>query len=290
MQIEQLRQIDAIERLGTISAAAQELLISQPALSRSMQRLERELGQSLFERSKNHVSLNPIGIIVAEHARSILRETQLLYDAVDEASRQSRALRVGTCAPAPLWHLTARIVERFPGNVLSSEMIAEREIEQRVLAGSIDLGISRKPFLLPVIVNTPLMTETLSIAVPPTHPLAHKECVHFDDINGLEFLLLEDIGVWHDFHRRYMPDSNFIKQKDREVFLQLALSSDLPIFVSDIPLQKDMFPDRERIPIDEPEATSTFYLLTKENAPENVQRIAAWIRSNSSQPHDHQTL
>lgn len=290
MQIEQLRQIDAIERLGTISAAAQELLISQPALSRSMQRLERELGQSLFERSKNHVSLNPIGIIVAEHARSILRETQLLYDAIDEASRQSRALRVGTCAPAPLWHLTARIVERFPGNVLSSEMIAEREIEQRVLDGSIDLGISRKPFLLPVIVNTPLMTETLSIAVPPTHPLARKKCVHFDDINGLEFLLLEDIGVWHDFHRRYMPDSNFIKQKDREVFLQLALSSDLPIFVSDIPLQKDMFPDRERIPIDEPEATSTFYLLTKENAPENVQRIAAWIRSNSSQPHDHQTL
>lgn len=169
-------------------------------------------------------------------------------------------------------------------------MIAEREIEQRVLDGSIDLGISRKPFLLPVIVNTPLMTETLSIAVPPTHPLARKKCVHFDDINGLEFLLLEDIGVWHDFHRRYMPDSNFIKQKDREVFLQLALSSDLPIFVSDIPLQKDMFPDRERIPIDEPEATSTFYLLTKENAPENVQRIAAWIRSNSSQPHDHQTL
>lgn len=290
MQIEQLRQIDAIERLGTISAAAQELLISQPALSRSMQRLERELGQSLFERSKNHVSLNPIGIIVAEHARSILHETQLLYDAIDEASRQSRALRVGTCTPAPLWHLTARIVERFPGNVLSSEMIAEREIEQRVLDGSIDLGISRKPFLLPVIVNTPLMTETLSIAVPPTHPLARKKCVHFDDINGLEFLLLEDIGVWHDFHRRYMPDSNFIKQKDREVFLQLALSSDLPIFVSDIPLQKDMFPDRERIPIDEPEATSTFYLLTKENAPENVQRIAAWIRSNSSQPHDHQTL
>lgn len=282
MQLEQLQQIDAIERLGTISAAAQELLISQPALSRSMQRLERELGQPLFDRSKNHVTLNQIGITVAEHARSVLREVQLLSDAVDEASRRSRALRVGTCAPAPLWHLTARIVERFPGDVLSSEMITEREIEQRVLDGSIDLGISRKPFLLPIIVNTPLMTETLSIAVPPTHPLAHKECVHFDDINGLEFLLLEDIGVWRDFHTRNMPDSHFVIQKDREVFMQLALSSDYPIFVSDIPLQDGMFPDRVRIPIDEPEATSTFYLLTKENAPEKIKQIASWIRTNPS--------
>lgn len=283
MQLEQLRQIDAIERHGTISAAAQELHISQPALSRSMQRLEHELGHPLFERSKNHVSLNHVGVIVAKHARSVLRETQLLLDAVDEVSRRSRALRVGTCAPAPLWHLTARIVERFPGDVLSSEMIDEREIEQRVLDGSIDMGISRKPFLLPVIVNTPLMTETLSIAVPKTHPLAQKEYVHFDDINGLEFLLLEDIGVWHDFHKRYMPDSNFIKQKDREVFLQLAYTSDLPIFVSDIPLQDGLYPNRIRIPIDEPEATSTFYLLTKENAPEKIQQIRSWIRNSASQ-------
>lgn len=277
MQLEQLRQIDTVERLGTLSAAAQELHVSQPALSRSIQRLEKELGQPLFDRSKNHIALNALGKTVAEHARNVLRETQLLYDAVDEATRQSRALRVGTCAPAPLWNLTARIVERFPGDILSSEMLSEREIEQRVLDGSIDLGISRKPFLLPVIINTPLMTETLSIALPPHHPLANKPCVHFEDIDGIEFLLLEDIGVWHDFHQRYMPNSHFIKQKDREVFMQLANSSELPIFVSNIPLQDGLFPDRVRIPIDEPEATSTFYLLTKENAPAKVREIASWI-------------
>lgn len=80
-----------------------------------------------------------------------------------------------------------------------------------------------------------------------------------------------------------MPDSNFIKQKDREVFLQLAYTSDLPVFVSDIPLQDGLYPDRIRIPIDEPEATSTFYLLTKENAPEKIQQITAWIRNSASQ-------
>lgn len=66
-------------------------------------------------------------------------------------------------------------------------------------------------------------------------------------------------------------------------FCQLAYTSDLPVFVSDIPLQDGLYPDRIRIPIDEPEATSTFYLLTKENAPEKIQQITAWIRNSASQ-------
>ena len=277
MQLEQLDQIETIERLGTISAAATEMHLSQPALSRSMQRLEAELGQPLFDRTKNRAVMNATGRMVAEHARGILHDVQRLRDAVDDAGRKSRALRVGTCAPAPLWNLTARIVERFPGDVLSSEMLSEREIEQRVLDGSIDFGISRNPFLLPIVRNSLLMTETLSIAVPPDHPLAGRKQVHFEDINGVEFLLLEDIGVWHDFHRRHMPDSHFIKQKDREVFIQLAQTSNLPIFVTDIPLQAGLYPNRVRIPIDEPEATTSFYLLTRADAPERVREIADWI-------------
>lgn len=51
MDFDQLRQLDAIDREGTISAAAERLHLSQPALSRSVQRLEAELGQPLFDRS-----------------------------------------------------------------------------------------------------------------------------------------------------------------------------------------------------------------------------------------------
>ena len=50
MELEQLRQLDAIARRGTMSAAARALHLSQPALSRSLARLEAELGQPLFDR------------------------------------------------------------------------------------------------------------------------------------------------------------------------------------------------------------------------------------------------
>ena len=55
MELEQLRQLVEIERLGTISAAAEKLHLTQPSLSRSMKRLETDLGQELFDRTRNHV-------------------------------------------------------------------------------------------------------------------------------------------------------------------------------------------------------------------------------------------
>lgn len=124
MELAQLQQLETVARTGTMSAAAHELSISQSALSRSIQRLERDLGTSLFTRGKNSATLNDAGLAAVEHARAVLREAQLLRDAVDEAQKRSRVLRVGTCAPAPLWKFTREVVERFPGSVLSSEMMA----------------------------------------------------------------------------------------------------------------------------------------------------------------------
>lgn len=260
-----------------MSAAAAECNLSQSAFSRSIQRLEAELGAQLFDRQKNSVRLNETGRAAVAHARNVLREVQLLQDAVDEAQRRARTLRVGTCAPAPLWNLTARIVERFPTDVLSSETLDEEEIERRVLDGSIDFGISQKPFLLPVITNAELMTEALSIAVPASHPLSTCESVTFDDIDGVDFLMLEDIGIWRDVHHDHMPHSHFVIQKDREVYTQLAEAGTMPVFVTDIPIQWGLLPERVRVPIDHPAATKTFYLLAREDATPRVREIFDWI-------------
>ena len=105
MDINQLRQLEALAQHGTMSAAANACSLSQSAFSRSIQRLEAELGAQLFDRQKNSVRLNETGRVAVAHARSVLREVQLLQDAVDEAQRRARTLRVGTCAPAPLWNL-----------------------------------------------------------------------------------------------------------------------------------------------------------------------------------------
>ena len=61
LNLYQLQHLVAFAQAGTISQAAQDLLLSQPALTRSLQRLEEDLGVKLFERQKNRTSLNELG-------------------------------------------------------------------------------------------------------------------------------------------------------------------------------------------------------------------------------------
>ena len=94
MEFEQLRQLDAIARTGTISAAAAALHTSQPSVSRSMRALEHELGCELFERTRNHVELNEAGRLALRHARAILAEERRMRDAFAELTLTNRTLAI----------------------------------------------------------------------------------------------------------------------------------------------------------------------------------------------------
>lgn len=102
MELEQLRQLDAIARTGTFSAAADELHTSQPSISRSMRALERELGCELFSRSRNRAELNDAGRRALDHARAILAEERRMRDAFAELTRTNRTLAIASVAPAPV--------------------------------------------------------------------------------------------------------------------------------------------------------------------------------------------
>ena len=72
IEFNQLKHLVAIAKNKTISKAAEELLISQPGLTRSMQRLEEDLGLSLFNRKKNKIELNDNGLLAVEFAKKLL--------------------------------------------------------------------------------------------------------------------------------------------------------------------------------------------------------------------------
>ena len=76
IELNQLEQLIYIAENKTISKAAKELLISQPALSRSMQRLESDLGVELFDHYKNKIVLNKNGELAVKHAQKIIKSIQ----------------------------------------------------------------------------------------------------------------------------------------------------------------------------------------------------------------------
>ena len=89
MDLDQLRQFDAVATYGTISAAADELRMPQPTLSRSLQRLEQELGHQLLSREGRHVELNEAGRLALEYIRPMLRDERLMREALDRLSHEA---------------------------------------------------------------------------------------------------------------------------------------------------------------------------------------------------------
>lgn len=266
METEQLRHLESIARFGTMSEAAAQMHITQPALSRSIKRLEADLGCALFDRTKNSVTMNEAGRLVAELGRDVLLHEQALRDEISELLQQARTIRVGTCAPTPLWRLTAQMVERFPGELLSPRMLSDREIEEGVFDGSLDLGIARRPFGLPTISSVPFMTETLSVSVPEGHPLANRESLSFSELAGEQFLQYEDVGFWLDVVRNAIPDAKFVLQHDYYVFKELATSTKALFFVTDAPSLAIEANGRKVIPLRDSTSSATYYLIARNDA------------------------
>lgn len=95
----QSQQIIAFADQGTLSKAAEVLMISQPSLTRNMQSLEDDLGVQLFQRSKNKLILTETGKYTVQQARKLLKQRQTFLENVQRFSMQATTLFGGIYAP-----------------------------------------------------------------------------------------------------------------------------------------------------------------------------------------------
>ena len=82
IDLQQLKQLVTISNCGTVSKAAEVLFISQPALSRSMQRMEEDLGVVLFDRHKNKIVLNDNGRLAVDFAQKLLTDFDYYMESI----------------------------------------------------------------------------------------------------------------------------------------------------------------------------------------------------------------
>lgn len=260
MNTDQLHQFDAVVRNTTISAAATELGMSQSALSRSIARLEDELGVSLFKRKGKRLSLSSDGALLMNHVSAILAEERLLFLEAAELSSKTRTLTVCSVAPAPLWLLTALALERFPSQIITSRLESQEVVERKILNREVDLGISLKPINYPSIRCVHLMDEELFISVSRGHKLAHKEMLESEDIDGYTMLMLEQVGFWASTVQEAFPRTEFVIQQDSEMLRRMESNPEVLMFASDAPYQRKS-EGRVLVPLNHPCMHASFYLL-----------------------------
>ncbi|MBO7356682.1 MAG: LysR family transcriptional regulator, partial [Lachnospiraceae bacterium] len=136
-----LMALDAFATYGTLSAAAEKLHTSQPALTRSMKKLEEEMGVSLFIRSKNHLELNDTGLHAAEYAKQVLSANRDFEIKVRAYDRSLNTISIGFCAPVPQTVFTPILNSVFEGMTISADMTDDIHFLEKLIDGTYQLAV-----------------------------------------------------------------------------------------------------------------------------------------------------
>ena len=261
-EMNQIQQLVAIAENGTISKAAEQLHLSQPALTRSIQKLESEWGVTLFDRKKNKVTLNQTGELAVQYARQVLHDVDSMTAAVKNLERSLHTISIGSCAPGPIPDVYLRLTSEFPGMVVLSEERPQEELLPGLQQKNYQVVITNMPIEKPGILCRYFCSEQLFLTVPPAHPLASRtNGVWFDDLAGETMLLFRYIGVWQTVVNEKMQRTAFISQDQDDAFNALLSVSALPAFATDLTLRyrHRRKENRVAIPFLDPEAKMSFY-------------------------------
>ncbi len=247
---------------GSLLKASERLHVSQPSLTRAMQKLEGELGLSLFDRSANKVSLNSNGKVVLDYAHDILALNTLLLDKAKELKEKESLIRVVMTAPGPMYFFSQFFLstggKRYIGKI-SKEEVCIKE----VLEGLSDIAFINSKIEKEGLICRKIMTERLYAVLPEGHFLFGKETVSFKELDGQSFLLGNELGIWDDVVKRKLPNSRFLKI-DQQSLGEISLHSSIPSFVTNITAGLKPLEGKIRIPIVDEDAEVSFYVLYKE--------------------------
>lgn len=267
--IDHLRQLVAFADKGTLSGTARELHMSQPAVSRTMQRLETEFKVDLFDRSNNGIALNDNGHLAVTLARHVIEQYDSMLASVRQFDARHRSIVIAACAPVPMLVIRRMIERLYPSVPVRQILDGDDALLMRMLvSGDCQLIVLNHPISDKGLTCVPFMRESLTLAVPKGHILERFEALHFSDFNGYNIVLNPDIGFWMDVCRRHLPASHLLVQRTSDAFDVIAENSDIFYFSTSQSRDyaaKVLRSDARRtfIPIVDSEATATYYAVCR---------------------------
>jgi DNA-binding transcriptional LysR family regulator len=194
MELRQLRYfVTLAEELHFGRAAAREHIV-QSALSQQVQRLERELGVRLLERSTHHVSLTAAGAVFLVEARQILAHVARAAAIARTATGASPTLRVGIIDSSydSMPQILHEVQARHPGLVIHQVEVGVPEQYQQLIDGRLDVGIGRAALAPPQISSRLFRRDPLGVLVPRDHRFAELDAVPVAILAREPLLLAEE--------------------------------------------------------------------------------------------------
>ncbi|GAA4620207.1 LysR family transcriptional regulator [Actinoallomurus vinaceus] len=195
MELRQLRYfVTLAEELHFGRAAAREHIV-QSALSQQLQRLERELGVRLLERSTHHVGLTAAGAAFLVEARQILAHVDRAAQVARSAAGTFPSLRVGIIDASydSMPQILHEVQARYPDLVIHQVEAGVPEQYQQLLDGRLDVGIGRAALAPPGVASHLFRKDPLGVLVPDGHRFTSLDGVPVATLAQEPLLLAEDV-------------------------------------------------------------------------------------------------
>lgn len=199
VDVGQLRAVQAIAEHGSITAAARELGMSQPGLSRLVERIEDELDADLFVRGKRGAELTPDGRKFLDFARSTLSSFDMLRASVGVSRKRSNSanevLRIAA-STTPGEYLLPRIASDFAqhhcGISIETLITDSAGVANLLVTGEYDAGFAGQKSDFGVLHYTRIARDEIVLAVPVSHRFAAKSEIDLAELEGETMLHREN--------------------------------------------------------------------------------------------------
>lgn len=193
MDIRQIRYFQHVAESGSFSRASALLRISQPAISRQVQKLEEELGTDLFVRHGYGVKLTTAGTLLLERSRGLLRLLDQTKAEVSAGTREPAGTISFGIPPAAGNYLVPPLVERYRGQYprvfLQVLTGFSGYLQEWMVNGRLDVAVLHNPTPMKGVTITPLMIEQTYMVGPPGSSLGRRGPVTLRNLEGLPLIL-----------------------------------------------------------------------------------------------------
>ena len=196
MTITQLKYTLAVAEYGNFTTASEKCFVTQPTLSMQVQKLEEELGVTIFNRSTKPLQVTDVGEKVLFQARKIVEESSRMNDVIsEEKGIIGGTLKVGiipTVSPTLLPLFLNVFIKKHKNVELKIEEYNTDTLSKKLEDNTIDCAIAATPLNNSKIIERPIYYEPFVAYVPDHHFLSGNKSLELDDLSNSDLLILQD--------------------------------------------------------------------------------------------------
>lgn len=279
MELTQLAQFKIIAEKNSISKAAKELHVSQPALSTSVKKLEQELELELFSHTGNKICLNEAGKIALGHVQKILMQVEQMQEELRAYEKKHSGPRIGFCDHGPMWYCVPKL-GLHGKEVAYSHYKNDADEKELLRSGEYDILITSDQLDAQDMISKPFICDRKYLSIPENHPLSKEKTISARDprIGFILLFVLNDVfdkkqnPFWDDVEKE--GQNKITKIDDYFLFSQMLKQPDVITTTTEIVRHyRNDGTDRVLIPFTDNELTIQYYLSYLNDKEAEMQEI-----------------